>query len=526
MVEDLAPAARDAERAELLAVTKALARYPRLSGLVRYLGERSFSGMFDEITEYNIATEVFGRSKTVFNAGEDSIVRVEAYRLRKKLKKYYETEGKNHAVQLSMPSGTYIPVFTHLDQESLSRSISDSPGMGPEQAVLPHTAEDAPSPTPKGIGSERALQFLHRRWLYLLLSVVLVFSAFGIFQAIHSAAIPRGIQTGSSSTQPPSAGQTVLSNAASVPLRMIAGFSGSPQTDSEGNVWKADQYFTGGQTWVRPAGFVARTSDSALFRQWRMGDFHYDIPLPPGVYELHLYFVASDRQGDGLATFSLAINGEKVLSDFDVVTDALGEDVMDERVWRDVSPARDGMVHLDFVSQRGVPILNALEVLPGTAHKQLPIRLLTQPTPFRDHNGNLWQPDTYFTNGKLSAQQRMAEGSPDPGLYAAERYGHFTYAIPVDTRGRYTLVLHFAEFYFGTAASGTGGTGGRVFRVLCNGNTLLDNFDIFKEAGSLHALTKTFYHLKPTAQGKLNITFEPVVNFATVSAIEVLDESQ
>ena len=68
--------------------------------------------------------------------------------------------------------------------------------------------------------------------------------------------------------------------------------------------------------------------------------------------------------------------------------------------------------------------------------------------------------------------------------------------------------------------------GDRVFRVLCNGITLLDNFDIFKEAGSLHALTKTFYHLKPTAQGKLNITFEPVVNYATVSGIEVLDESQ
>ena len=65
-----------------------------------------------------------------------------------------------------------------------------------------------------------------------------------------------------------------------------------------------------------------------------------------------------------------------------------------------------------------------------------------------------------------------------------------------------------------------------MFRILCNGNTLLDNFDIYKEAGSLHALTKTFYHLKPTAQGKLNITFEPIMNNATVSGIEVLDESQ
>ncbi len=117
-------------------------------------------------------------------------------------------------------------------------------------------------------------------------------------------------------------------------------------------------------------------------------------------------------------------------------------------------------------------------------------------------------------------------GQADPSLFAAERYGHFTYAIPVDTRDRYTLVLRFAESYFGPNASAVGGVGSRVFRVLCNGNTLLDNFDIYKEAGSLHAVTRTFYHLKPTAQGKLNLTFEPIVNNATVSSIEVIDESQ
>jgi hypothetical protein len=88
--------------------------------------------------------------------------------------------------------------------------------------------------------------------------------------------------------------------------------------------------------------------------------------------------------------------------------------------------------------------------------------------------------------------------------------------------GTYTLVLHFAEFYFTSAASGTNG---RLFKVMCNGQMLLDNFDIFREGGNLHEVTKTFRHLKPSAQGKLNLTFEPIVNNATVSGIEVLDES-
>jgi hypothetical protein len=184
------------------------------------------------------------------------------------------------------------------------------------------------------------------------------------------------------------------------------------------------------------------------------------------------------------------------------------------------------MLHLRFGSERGAPQLNALEVLPGIPHKLLPIRLSVQSTAFTDHDGQLWHPDNYYANGMTSSQQKEITGSPDPDLFSLERYGHFTYAIPVDTRDRYTLVLHFAEFYFGPRLAGGGGDGSRVFRVMCNGETLLDNFDIYKEAGSLHALTKTFYHLKPSAQGKLNLTFEPIANNATVSGIEVLDESQ
>jgi hypothetical protein len=313
---------------------------------------------------------------------------------------------------------------------------------------------------------------------------------------------------------------------ASMPLRLLAGYSGKSETDSAGAVWEADRYVHGGGSWRGPEGPIARTSDRLLFRQWRTGDFEYDIPLRPGVYELHLYFVASDPAGEKLPTFRIDINGEPVLQGFDVNSDALGDNIADERVFRDLSPANDGMLHLKFGSERGAPQLNALEVLPGIPHKLLPIRLAVQSTPFTDHNGQLWHPDNYYANGVASIQQKEITGSPDPDLFSAERYGHFTYAIPVDTRDRYTLVLHFAEFYFGPQLPGGGGAGSRVFRVMCNGETLLDNFDVYKEAGSLHALTKTFYHLKPSAQGKLNLTFEPIANNATVSGIEVLDESQ
>jgi hypothetical protein len=179
-----------------------------------------------------------------------------------------------------------------------------------------------------------------------------------------------------------------------------------------------------------------------------------------------------------------------------------------------------------FSGATGPPSLNAIELVPGLPHTQLPIRLITQTTPFTDHKGQFWSPDNYFMHGRLSGPTHPLLNSADPDLFAGERYGHFSYAIPLDTRDRYTLILHFAEFYFGPGARGGGGPGSRVFKVMCNGETLLDSFDIFKEVGGLHELAKTFRHLKPSPQGKLNLTFEPTVNNATISGIEVLDEAR
>ena len=96
MDQVVASHSKDSERAELELVLAALAHTPRLEKLLRYIAERYFQNIIHEINEYNIATEVFGRSRTSFDASRDSIARVEAHRLRKKLTEYYETDGKWH----------------------------------------------------------------------------------------------------------------------------------------------------------------------------------------------------------------------------------------------------------------------------------------------------------------------------------------------------------------------------------------------------------------------------------------------
>src|SRR5579859_437633 len=551
MTEISASHSVDLERAELETVLAVLARKPRLATLLRYLAEKAFQGKSDEINEYNIAIEVFGRSKTSFETSKDAIARVEAHRLRKRLKEYYQAEGKEHAVEISLPTGTYVPTFTlrhsaapdvpapeslpgaqrfveppyTLDDESLKPVDLNNTKEGDQEDLEPTPNENGVSEKifPEETGSQAPAPESRKS-----VRLALVFSAMTVLGILGLSGL-RFIQHSKDSAshpivQHPETKQTPTpANAAAVPLRIIAGYSGPPIVDSTGMRWEPDQYVHQGGTIQRTQGSTERTSDPMLFNHWRTGYFSYEIPLAPGVYELHLYFTATERD---LSAFRVVANGNTILDGFDIAGDAGGPNLADERIFRDISPDKDGFLHLEFQEQQGRPFLSAIALLPGILHKQAPIYIVTQPTSVTDHNGVIWHPDTYFVNGHARESRFRVERTPDPDLYGWERFGNFSYVIPVDTRDRYTVVLHFAELYFGTDGSGGGAPGDRVFRVFCNGSTLLDNFDLYKEAGSLHAVTKSFSHLRPSPQGKLNLTFESIVNNATVSAIEVIDESE
>ncbi len=83
-----------------------------MCGLLDYICRKYFDGRTDQIKEYTIAVEHFGRSEH-FQSKLDPIVRVDANRLRQRLRRYYRNEGKAHAVYISIPAGQYAPVFHH-----------------------------------------------------------------------------------------------------------------------------------------------------------------------------------------------------------------------------------------------------------------------------------------------------------------------------------------------------------------------------------------------------------------------------
>jgi hypothetical protein len=63
-----------------------------------------------------------------------------------------------------------------------------------------------------------------------------------------------------------------------------------------------------------------------------------------------------------------------------------------------------------------------------------------------------------------------------------------------------------------------------IFNVFCNGKSLLENFDLAKEARQSDVVVRRASGLEPNAQGKLLLSFVPVEGYATVTGIEVLPQ--
>ncbi|MDJ0820139.1 MAG: tetratricopeptide repeat protein [Desulfobacterales bacterium] len=82
----------------------------RRRGFLRFVVEEVLAGRAEMIKAYTIAVTVFGRSKD-FDSQVDPIVSVEAGRLRRALEHYYLSDGRNDALRIGIPKGTYVPSF-------------------------------------------------------------------------------------------------------------------------------------------------------------------------------------------------------------------------------------------------------------------------------------------------------------------------------------------------------------------------------------------------------------------------------
>jgi TolB-like protein len=94
----------------------------RRQRFLEYLVNETLAGRSERLKGYNIALEVFDRPET-FDPMLHPLVRIEAARLREKLREYYGTDGQGDHIHIDLPKGTYTPQieFRHDDAPQIAR---------------------------------------------------------------------------------------------------------------------------------------------------------------------------------------------------------------------------------------------------------------------------------------------------------------------------------------------------------------------------------------------------------------------
>src|ERR1700722_2468000 len=106
------PAAEIRSQLDLILRSRAFIQSHRIRRFLQFVVEESLLGQPHRLKEYLIGLEVFDR-REAFDPRVDSIVRVEARRLRYKLDEYYRTEGREDGVRIVLRKGSCVPIFEY-----------------------------------------------------------------------------------------------------------------------------------------------------------------------------------------------------------------------------------------------------------------------------------------------------------------------------------------------------------------------------------------------------------------------------
>jgi hypothetical protein len=553
-----APTVRDSkdgfseERVELQAVLSSplFQRAPKLSKILAYICEKYFNGKGASLKEYSIAVDALGRAPG-FDPQADAIVRVDLHLLRKRLELYYANDGKYRHLRIVLPLGHYVPEFISNNAPGTEnvrippKAVLSTPSVVhpalPPLEEFSRIAQDVPplALAPKfkkrkpifsrPVVLRRVEMWARRRIIFLtaicciflgmaggvagtvvlyrhLFSGVWVFSNAPKLVRLASAEILQHFSIG---------GAPDFENRA---IRIHCG-SAQDYVDSAGFRWSSDRFYSGGNIFQHDVVPILRSADPALYSTGRMGSFRYDVPVSRGTYEVRLLFAETAQDiEDGMRETSFTV-GSGAPNMIDVVADAGGTRTATVKIYSNVRPSADRKIHISFRSTVG--FLNAIEILPEANGKPGPIRISTLPHMFVDLAGRHWLPDRYFRGGRNIDHVFASDGTDDPLLFSRERFGNFSYSIPVAQGYSYQLTLYMAERYWGPQNSGNGGVGSRIFDVRCDNLELLRNFDLLEAAHDSPVVAARFRHLHPDSTGKLNLQFLPVVNYAVLNALEV-----
>ena len=268
--------------------------------------------------------------------------------------------ARQSAVAVSGNSFTYT-----LNAKSVITFVGAVGSAGPTNTFTPVPPSATPSPSPTASGTAT----FTRTFTPLSTATSTPSRTFTSIPSISPTSTPTSTRTlTSTSTNTPTATFTVVSTSTPVvssTWRVNAG--GSAYTDSLGNVWAADENYSGG-TVITQGGTIAGTNDSTLYDSQRYGaSFTYSFNVPAGSYQVTLK-MAEAYSGDfsaGSRVFNVSVNGAPAVSNLDLFAQ-VGSNAADDQVINNVSPS-GGMITLQFTAVSGSDlnaVVQAIQVIP------------------------------------------------------------------------------------------------------------------------------------------------------------------
>lgn len=265
--------------------------------------------------------------------------------------------------------------------------------------------------------------------------------------------------------------------------------------------------FTNAFTTTQNTSGVTNPAPQDVYHTERWGPQTWTIGhlTPGGSYNVRMHFAESAWTAAGQREFNVLIDGQQVLTNFDIFATAAAQNTVVTKTINTVAD-RNGAIYLALAAGAAdQPEIRALDVTPstgGVAYGEAAGSTTyvaidsggpggeagTQGTFEADPDaGSFGLPSNPITAGggtNTTTQAISTSGVTNPApqaVYQTERYGAFGYfftgLVPNST---YTIRLHLAEGVTTYNAKGL-----REFNVVVNGNQLLTNYDIYANAGAI-----------------------------------------
>jgi hypothetical protein len=306
--------------------------------------------------------------------------------------------------------------------------------------------------------------------------------------------------------------------------------------------------FTNAFTAAENTSGVTNPAPQDVYHSERWGPQTWTIAhlTPGGSYNVRMHFAESAWTGAGQREFNVLINGDQVLTNFDIFATAGAQNTVVTQTINTVAD-RNGAIYLQLApGAEDQPEIRALDVTPstgGTAYGEAAGtttyvaidsggpggEAATEGTFEADADaGNFGLPANPITQGggtNTTTQTISTSGVTDPApeaVYQTERYGGFGYFFTgLVANSTYTIRLHLAEGVADYNAAGR-----REFNVVVNGNQVLTNYDIYANAGAIYQAVIPQVTGVSDEHGILSVQFTPGYDdLPSVRGIEVIQSS-